>query len=100
MGKTEIIYKNFKILPFRPGGIKIVRASDNKKLFHIVDNFKVEYFNGGEQNISTLQKVYDIETGLDIAKTLGQAKEDVKSSLKDVVRLLNNPFQKRKIKVG
>lgn len=93
--KTEIIYKNFKILPFRPGGIKIVRASDNKKLFHIVDNFKVEYFNGGEQNISTLQKVYDIETGLDVAKTLGQAKEDVKSSLKDVVRLLNNPFSKK-----
>ena len=34
--KAEIIFKNYKIVTFRPGGIKVVRISDNKKLVHIV----------------------------------------------------------------
>ena len=93
--KTEIIYKNFKILPFRPGGIKIVRASDNKKLFHIVDNFKVKYFNDGEKYITTIKKTYDISTGLDLAENITEAKEDIKKSFKDLARILNNPFSKK-----
>ena len=46
--KVVLIYKNYKILPYRPGGIKIVRASDNKKLFILLIILK-EYFNGGEK---------------------------------------------------
>ena len=93
--KTEIIYKNFKILPYRPGGIKIVRLSDNKKLFHIVDNFKYQYFNGGEQYITTKEKVYNIYTGLDVAKNIEKAKKDISKSFKSLKKVLNNPFGKK-----
>ncbi len=93
--KTEIIYKNFKILPYRPGGIKIVRLSDNKKLFHIVDNFKYKYFNDGEKYISTKEKVYNIYTGLDISKNFEKATQDIKKSLKSLKKVLNNPFGKK-----
>ena len=47
--KVVLEFKNYKILPYRPGGIKIVRASDGKKLFHIVDNFKTKHFLGSEK---------------------------------------------------
>ena len=57
--KVVLEYKNYKILPYRPGGIKIVRASDDKKLFHIVDNFKTKHFLGSEKNITFKKTVYD-----------------------------------------
>lgn len=94
--KTEIIYKNFKILPYRPGGIKIVRANDNKKLFHISDNFKIKYFNGGEKFITTEQTVYDVGSGLTITGAVGEAKEDIKDSLNDLKRVLNGGIFKKK----
>ena len=98
--KTEIVYKNFKILPYRPGGIKIVRASDNKKLFHIVDNFKTKYFNGGEKFITFEKSVYDVGTGLNIADELSRGTEDIKESLKDVARVLGGGLFKKKEKIA
>ena len=97
--KTEIIYKNFKILPYRPGGIKIVRASDNKKLFHIVDNFKHKYFNGGEKFITFEKSVYDVGTGLDITDELERGKEDIKNTFKDISRVLGGGLFKEKKRV-
>jgi len=97
--KTEIIYKNFKILPYRPGGIKIVRASDNKKLFHIVDNFKHKYFNGGEKFITFEKSVYDVGTGLNITDELERGKEDIKNTFKDISRVLGGGLFKEKKRV-
>ena len=98
--KTEIIYKDFKILPYRPGGIKIVRASDNKKLFHIVDNFKTKYFNNGEKFITFEKSVYDVGTGLNIVGDILRGKETVKESFNDIKRLLNGGLFKEKDKIA
>ncbi len=93
--KSELKYKNFKIITYRPGGIKIVRASDNKKLFHIADNFKTKYFNGGEKFITFKQKVYNVSSGLTIEGAVKDATNDIKDSLKDVKRLLNFQIKKK-----
>ena len=45
--KTEMIFENYRVLTYRPGGIKVVRISDNKKLLQITDNYKIRYFNNG-----------------------------------------------------
>ena len=50
--KTEIIYGNYKIYTYRPGGIKVVRISDEKKLAQITDNLKIKYFNNGQKFVS------------------------------------------------
>jgi len=36
--KAEILFKDYKIVTYRPIGIKVVRISNNKKLNHIIDN--------------------------------------------------------------
>ena len=98
--KTEILYKNFKILPYRPGGIKIVRASDNKKLFHVVDNFETKYYNGGEKFITFEKSVYDVATGINIADAISKGKEDIKGTLDDISRILSGGLFKKKEKVS
>ena len=93
--KSELEYKNFKIITYRPGGIKIVRASDNKKLFHIVDNFKTKYFNGGEKFITFKKTVYNVSSGLTIEGAIKDATSDIKASLEDVKALLNFQIKKK-----
>ena len=85
--KVVLEYKNYKILPYRPGGIKIVRASDNKKLFHIVDNFKTKHFLGSEKNITFKKTVYDVKSGLNIEDAVNEMVSDIEKSLKDLGRL-------------
>jgi len=46
--KAEIIYKDYRIYTFRPGGIKVKRISDGKELLVISDNFKVKYKNNSK----------------------------------------------------
>ena len=94
--KTSIEYKNFKIIPYRPGGIKIVRSSDNKKLFQITDNFKIKYFNGGEKYITINKTVYDVGNATNLEGLVKNAEEAIVESFKDVGRLLSNPFSKKK----
>ena len=55
--KTEIIYKNFKILPHRPGGIKIVRASDNKNYFILLIILNINILMG-EKNLLLLKNLF------------------------------------------
>ena len=95
--KVVLEYKNYKILPYRPGGIKIVRASDDKKLFHIVDNFKTKHFLGSEKNITFKKTVYDVRHGgqLNIEETVDAMVSDIGKSLKDIGRLLKNPLSKK-----
>ncbi len=94
--KVVLEFKNYKILPYRPGGIKIVRASDNKKLFHIVDNFKTKHFLGSEKNITFKKTVYDVQSGIQIGDAVNEMVSDIGKSLKDVGRLLKNPFSEKK----
>ena len=42
--KAEIIFEDYRIYTYRPGGIKIVRISDGKKLARITGNYKIKYF--------------------------------------------------------
>ena len=95
--KAELIYKNFKIVPNRPGGIQVRRVSDNKKLFQISDNFKMNYLNGGERHITIKKTVYDVGSGnvLDVSSDIKDAAEDIKKSLSDLARVLKNPFKKK-----
>ncbi|MDC0164593.1 hypothetical protein OAI51_02525 [Candidatus Pelagibacter bacterium] len=50
--KAEIIFKDYKIYTFRPGGIKVKRISDGRQLLTIVDNFKVKYYNNSQNIIN------------------------------------------------
>ena len=56
--KAEIIFGDYRIYTYRPGGIKVVRISDNKKLIQITDNYKIKYFNNGENIIKIEKTVY------------------------------------------
>ncbi len=89
--KTELKFKNYKILPYRPGGIKIVRASDDKLLFRITDNFKEKYFNDGEKYITTEKSVYEPSSGL----SEEEIREHVKKTFKELKDTLKNPFKKK-----
>ena len=55
--KWSLIKINFdnkyKIYTYRPGGIKVIRISDKKRLAQITDNFEVRYYNNGENIITT-----------------------------------------------
>tara|TARA_Y100000590_G_C15659580_1_gene992047 strand:- start:197 stop:1543 length:1347 start_codon:yes stop_codon:yes gene_type:complete len=86
--KTEILYGNYRIYTYRPGGIKVVRISDEKKLAQITDNLKVKYFNNGQNVVSakinkkgrptifeTLDKSLDQDSEEYVLKTLGKKKE-------------------------
>ena len=56
--KAEIIFKGYRIYTHRPGGIKVVRLSDNKRLVQITDNLKVKYYNNGESVIEVKTTKY------------------------------------------
>jgi len=73
--KAEIIFKDYKIVTYRPGGIKVVRISDNKKLLHIVDNFKIKYYDNGQSVIEIKKTVYDPPSRDELKKL----KEDLKT---------------------
>ena len=46
--KMQIIFDDYRIYSYRPGGVKIRRLSDNKQLLVIADKFKIKYYNNGE----------------------------------------------------
>ena len=84
--KTTLTYKNFEIFSFRPGGIKIVRKSDNKLLYRITDNFKEKFYNDGNKYITTEKTVYEPELKIiDI-------QNDINKAVKDLAEQLKNPF--------
>ena len=49
--KAEIIFRDYRIYTFRPGGIKVKRISTGEQLL-IVDNYKVKYWNNSESFIN------------------------------------------------
>lgn len=91
--KTFLIFKNYKIYPYRPGGIKIVRKSDDKLLFRISDNFKERYYNQGEKYISTEKTFYKPDQ-----PSIAGLENQIKKSINDLAEQLKDPFGFKKKK--
>ena len=94
--KTEIIYGDYRVYVYRPGGIKVTRISDEKKLAQITDNLKIKYFNNGQSFVSakiskkgrptlveTLNETLDEDSDQFILKNLGKKKEKGKHNPDD-----------------
>ena len=47
--KMEMLFGDYRIYTNRAGGIKIRRISDNKQLVVFSDNFKIKFYNDGDQ---------------------------------------------------
>ncbi len=84
--KAEIVFKNYKIVTYRPGGIKVVRISDNKTLLRISDNFKHKYYNNGESVIEIKKTEYSPPT----------AEEDIQRQVKELKDFLEGNWGKKK----
>ena len=92
--KTEIIYDGYRISTYRPGGIKVVRISDNKKLLQITDNYKIKFFNNGQQVLSINKSVYEVDRSID---TMFENIDDqYKKTISDIKEIIKDPFAKRK----
>ena len=94
--KTEIIFGDYRIYTYRPGGIKVVRISDEKRLAQITDNLEIRYFNNGQSVVSakinkkgrltlsqSLDKSLDKDSEEFIGKTLGKKKKKAKHNPDD-----------------
>ena len=94
--KAEIIFEDYRIYTYRPGGIKVVRISDQKKLVQITDNYKIKYFNNGEDVIRIEKTVYNLGT---LEEQFSKIDERIEKNLKQIGEILKNPFKKRKKEV-
>ena len=86
-----MIFEDYKVITYRPGGIKVVRISDNKKLLQITDNYKIKYFNNGEDVLSIKKTEYQVDRSL-----TGMTEGHIESTIKEITEILKNPFKKRK----
>jgi len=91
--KAEIIFDNYKIYTYRPGGIKVVRISDQKKLLQITDNYKIKYFNNGEDVITIKKTVYNTRS---LTEAVDELDKHIEKTVKQIGEILKNPFKKRK----
>ena len=94
--KAEIIFKNYRIYTHRPGGIKVVRISDQKPLVRITDNYKIKYFNNGKDVIRIEKTQY---TPANLTEAIGGLDKEIESKVKEISEILKNPFKKRKKKL-
>ena len=92
--KAEMIFEDYKVITYRPGGIKVVRISDGKKLLHIVDNYKIKFFNNGEDVLSIKKTEYQVDRSL-TGMTEG-LEGHVEDTIKEITEILKNPFKKKK----
>tara|TARA_Y100001970_G_C14237171_1_gene862522 strand:- start:43 stop:1428 length:1386 start_codon:yes stop_codon:yes gene_type:complete len=93
---AELIYKDYKIETYRPGGIRVIRISDGKKLVQITDNYKVKYYNNGENFIKIDKTVYQVDRAGTPEELVKNIEKDVAKSLSDLGELLSNPLEKLK----
>ena len=91
---AELIYKDYKIYTSRPGGIRVIRISDGKRLLQISDNYKVKYFNDGESVIKIEKTVYLADRASTPEELVKNAEKSIGKSLSDVGELLSNPIDK------
>ena len=92
--KAEIIYGDYKIYTYRPGGVRVLRISDNKKLLQITDNYKVKFYNNGQKVISVKNTIYDVDRSID--GMFENLDDQVTKTITEVTEILKNPFKKRK----
>ncbi len=91
--KAEILYGDYRIYTYRPGGIRVVRISDEKKLIQITDNYKIKYFNNGENIIKIDKTVYK---PMNLTESIENLDKQVEKTVKQIGEILKNPFKKRK----
>ena len=91
--KAEIIFDNkYKIYTYRPGGIKVIRISDKKRLAQITDNFKVKYFNNGENVISVKINQKKRDSGFDTLRKLSEGEIELLGKNK---KIKHNPDENK-----
>lgn len=97
--KAEIIFRDYKIYVYRPGGIYIKRISDDKKLARITDEMEIKYYNDGK-NIVKINKNTIKRPSLDEALTdrVTELGESLKS-YKDIVTSPKKSFETLKDKL-
>ena len=89
-----MIFEDYKIETYRPGGIRVVRLSDGKKLLRITDNYKIKFFNNGEDVLTIKKTEYYVDRSITgIVEGLDKHVEGV---VKEIGEILKNPFKKRK----
>jgi len=91
--KAEIIFGNYRIYTHRPGGIKVVRISDQKQLVRITDNYKIKYSNNG-QNVIRIEKTQYKPPNLQEA--VSGLKNEIEKKTKEIADILKNPFKRKK----
>jgi uncharacterized protein YqgQ len=91
--KAEIIFGNYRIYTHRPGGIKVIRISDQKQLVRVTDNYKIKYSNNGESVIRIDKTSYKPP---DLAEAISGIEKEVNNKVKEITEILKNPFKKRK----
>ncbi len=90
--KAEIIFKNYRIYTHRPGGIKVVRISDQKPLVRITDNYKIKYFDNSKDVIRIEKTQY---RPANLSEAIGGLDKEIESKVKEISEILKNPFKKR-----
>ena len=100
---AELIYKDYKIETYRPGGIRVVRISDGKKLLQITDNYKVKFFNDGENIIKIEKTIYQVDRATNPDELVKNVEKSLSKSLSDIGDLVSDPigtlFKKKKKKI-
>ncbi len=91
---AELIYKNYKIETYRPGGIRVIRISDDKKLIQITANYKVKYFNDGENVIEVKKTVYRVDKATNPDELVKSAEKSLGESFKSLGDLIRDPKEK------
>ena len=91
--QAEIIFKDYRIYTFRPGGIKVIRISDGRQLLTITDNFKVKYHNNSQKFINVDYSEIKRPT---IKETTEFRIEQSKKKTKQLFNVLKNPGESLK----
>ena len=79
--KAEILFKDYRIYTYGPGGINVRRISDDKKIFQIRDNFKIKYYDNGKSVIEIKKTVYEPPN---LEEDLKRQTEDLKKLFEDI----------------
>ena len=88
--KAEIIFRDYRIYTYRPGGIKVTRISDGKDLLRITDNFKIKYLNNS-QNVINVQSTEIKRPNMD--QLTEHRINQIKKETGKIFSVLKNPGQ-------
>ena len=86
--KAEIIFRDYRIYTYRPGGIKVTRISDGKDLLRITDNFKIKYLNNS-QNVINVQSTEIKRPSMD--QLVEHRVNQIKKETGKIFSVLKNP---------